>query len=37
MEMRVQKDLWYISNWSFWLDIRIVLQTAIALAINEAY
>jgi putative colanic acid biosysnthesis UDP-glucose lipid carrier transferase len=37
MEMRVQKDLWYISNWSFWLDIRIVFQTVIALAINEAY
>jgi len=37
MEMRVQKDLWYISNWSFWLDIRIVLQTAVALAVNEAY
>jgi Undecaprenyl-phosphate glucose phosphotransferase len=37
MEMRVQKDLWYISNWSFWLDIRIVIQTAIALAVNEAY
>ena len=37
MEMRVQKDLWYISNWSFWLDIRIVFQTVVALAINEAY
>ena len=37
MEMRIQKDLWYISNWSFWLDIRIVFQTIIALAVNEAY
>jgi putative colanic acid biosynthesis UDP-glucose lipid carrier transferase len=37
MEMRVQKDLWYIRNWSFWLDIRILLLTAIALAVNEAY
>jgi Undecaprenyl-phosphate glucose phosphotransferase len=37
MEMRVQKDLWYISNWSFWLDIKIVIQTAIVLAVNEAY
>jgi len=37
MEMRVQKDLWYISNWSFWLDIRIVFQTIFALAVNEAY
>jgi len=37
MEMRVQKDLWYVSNWSFWLDIRIVFQTVVALAVNEAY
>ena len=37
MEMRVQKDLWYISNWSFWLDIRIAIQTIVALAVNEAY
>jgi undecaprenyl-phosphate galactose phosphotransferase/putative colanic acid biosynthesis UDP-glucose lipid carrier transferase len=37
MEMRVQKDLLYISNWSFWLDVRIVLQTVVALAVNEAY
>jgi lipopolysaccharide/colanic/teichoic acid biosynthesis glycosyltransferase len=37
MEMRVEKDLWYINNWSFWLDVKIALQTIIALAVNEAY
>jgi len=25
---RVQLDLWYINNWSFWLDLFILLKTA---------
>jgi putative colanic acid biosysnthesis UDP-glucose lipid carrier transferase len=37
LELRVQKDLWYISNWSFLLDMKIALQTIFALAIHEAY
>ena len=37
MERRLEKDLWYINNWSFWLDIKIALQTFVALAVNEAY
>jgi putative colanic acid biosynthesis UDP-glucose lipid carrier transferase len=24
---RVEHDIWYIENWNFWLDVRIVLQT----------
>jgi exopolysaccharide biosynthesis polyprenyl glycosylphosphotransferase len=24
---RVKLDLWYINNWSFWLDIRILIRT----------
>ena len=24
MEKRVEADLWYVSNWSFWLDLRIL-------------
>lgn len=28
MEGRIKKDIWYIENWSFWLDIRIILMTA---------
>jgi undecaprenyl-phosphate galactose phosphotransferase/putative colanic acid biosynthesis UDP-glucose lipid carrier transferase len=31
MEKRVEFDLWYVSNWSFWLDIRILWKT-LALA-----
>jgi len=27
-EQRTKHDLWYIDNWTFWLDIRIVLLTA---------
>ena len=27
MEARVQADVWYIENWSFWLDVRIIYMT----------
>ncbi len=27
MEKRIEYDLWYIENWSFWLDIHIILLT----------
>jgi len=27
MEARIRKDIWYVENWSFWLDIRIIYQT----------
>ena len=27
MERRVELDLWYVNNWSFWLDLRILWKT----------
>ena len=24
---RAKLDLWYINNWSFWLDIQILIKT----------
>lgn len=35
MEERIQKDIWYIENWSFWLDIKIILRTAVTLFIPD--
>lgn len=27
MRRRVEKDIWYIEHWSFWLDIQIIFKT----------
>ena len=27
MKRRVELDLWYVSNWSLWLDLRILIRT----------
>jgi lipopolysaccharide/colanic/teichoic acid biosynthesis glycosyltransferase len=37
MEKRVEYDVWYVGNWSIWLDIRIIFRTAVALMYQEAY
>lgn len=29
MERRVQADIWYVENWTFWLDVRIVWRTLV--------
>lgn len=35
MERRVDLDLWYISNWSFWLDLWILLKTCIVVPLGR--
>jgi putative colanic acid biosynthesis UDP-glucose lipid carrier transferase len=32
MEERVSHDLWYINNWSFWLDVKIIFLTVVKIA-----
>ena len=27
MEGRVERDIWYMQHWSFWLDVRILWMT----------
>ena len=27
MEARVKCDTWYLENWTFWLDIHIIIKT----------
>jgi len=31
MEERVALDLWYVKNWSIWLDLRIIVRTVLVL------
>jgi undecaprenyl-phosphate galactose phosphotransferase/putative colanic acid biosynthesis UDP-glucose lipid carrier transferase len=37
MERRVERDLWYINNWSPALDLRILAQTCVAVLRDDAY
>ncbi len=35
MERRVELDVWYLENWSFWLDLRIVLKTVTNMFVRD--
>jgi Undecaprenyl-phosphate glucose phosphotransferase len=37
MAQRIEHDLWYIQNWSLWLDIRILLMTPFVMIHRNAY
>ena len=36
MEGRVERDIWYIQNWSIWLDIRIIWMTIKSIFVHDA-
>lgn len=35
MEERIKRDIWYIENWSFWLDLYIIYLTAKSIIIHD--
>jgi len=35
MEERVRHDLWYISHWSIWIDIWIIMRTFVSLLFDK--
>lgn len=35
MKKRVEFDLWYIENWTFWFDLQIILQTLVNMVKGE--
>jgi len=37
MVLRIEHDLWYIQNWSLWLDLKILLQTPLAMIHRNAF
>jgi undecaprenyl-phosphate galactose phosphotransferase len=34
-EKRIELDTWYVKNWSFWLDIKILLKTVLVVLIRK--
>ena len=38
MKQRVELDLWYATNWSFWLDLKLIARTVwVVLTLRGAY
>lgn len=37
MAQRVERDLWYIDNWSLTLDLKVLAQTFVALLEHQSY
>ena len=35
MEGRVERDMWYIEHWSFWLDVRIIWLTFKSMFVHD--
>jgi lipopolysaccharide/colanic/teichoic acid biosynthesis glycosyltransferase len=37
MKGRLDYDIWYIENWTLWLDARILAMTTVAMLKMDAY
>jgi putative colanic acid biosynthesis UDP-glucose lipid carrier transferase len=37
MQLRIEHDLWYIQNWSLWLDLQILMRTPFAMTGRNAF
>lgn len=35
MKERVRHDIWYLENWTFWLDLQIIVQTVVNMVKGE--
>ncbi|HVE58527.1 MAG TPA: exopolysaccharide biosynthesis polyprenyl glycosylphosphotransferase [Pyrinomonadaceae bacterium] len=35
MQQRIEHDLWYIKNWSIWLDLKIIVLTAVSMVFKN--
>jgi len=35
IEDRTQYDLWYVENWSLWLDLKIIIRTVLNIVLRK--
>jgi lipopolysaccharide/colanic/teichoic acid biosynthesis glycosyltransferase len=36
IEERIKFDLWYVENWSIWLDIKIIIRTVVQTVLGKS-
>ena len=37
MEERIKRDIWYIENWSIWLDLSIIWRTVLTIFVHDKH